>query len=97
LRVQDQHFDEPVRIALGRTGRTVFNVDRVAQAADILMNRWPVATGQRHTVARKACLAVLEGKREAWVARAAFLDAAIEADILVESRATPAPLGVAPV
>ena len=84
--VQDQRFDEPVRIALGRSGNTIFNVERVAQAADILMNRWPVATGQRHMVARKACLAVLEGKKEASVARAAFINAAIEANILVEPR-----------
>ncbi|MBZ9675722.1 DUF982 domain-containing protein [Mesorhizobium sp. ES1-1] len=93
--MKDQQFDEPVKVALGRAGRRVFNVERVAQAADILMNRWPVATGQRHTVARKACLAVLEGRRDAWVARAAFLEAAIEADILVEARGTPAfgPLG----
>ena len=82
--MQDQRFDEPVKVALGRSGNTIFNVERVAQAADILINRWPVVTGQRHMVARKACLAVLEGTREAWVARAAFINAAIEADILVE-------------
>lgn len=92
--MRDQRFDEPVRIALGRSGNTIFNVERVAQAADILMNRWPVATGQRHMVARKACLAVLEGKKEASVARAAFINAAIEADILIEPRevSMPAPV-----
>jgi hypothetical protein len=87
--VQDQRFDEPVKVVLGRSGNTIFNVERVAQAADILINRWPVVTGQRHMVARKACLAVLEGTREAWVARAAFINAAIEADILVEPGKTP--------
>ncbi len=92
--MQDQRFDEPVRIALGRSGNTIFNVERVAQAADILMNRWPVATGQRHMVARKACLAVLEGKKEASVARAAFINAAIEADILVEPREVSMPVPV---
>jgi hypothetical protein len=94
--VRDQRFDEPVRIALGRSGNTIFNVERVAQAADILMNRWPVATGQRHMVARKACLAVLEGKKEASVARAAFINAAIEADILVEPREVSMPAPVRP-
>jgi hypothetical protein len=93
--VQDQRFDEPVRIALGRSGNTI-NVERVAQAADILMNRWPVATGQRHMVARKACLAVLEGKKEASVARAAFINAAIEADILVEPREVSMPASARP-
>ncbi|MBZ9775255.1 DUF982 domain-containing protein [Mesorhizobium sp. CO1-1-8] len=83
--MQDQRFDEPVRIALGRS-RNSINVERVAQAADILLNRWPVATGQKHMVARKVCLAVLEGKKEVSAARAAFINAAIEADILVEPR-----------
>jgi hypothetical protein len=92
--VRDQRFDEPVRIVLGRSG--IFNVERVAQAADILMNRWPVVTGQRHMVARKACLAVLEGKREASVARAAFINAAIEADILVEPREVSMPASARP-
>ncbi|QPC92095.1 DUF982 domain-containing protein [Mesorhizobium sp. INR15] len=87
--MKDQRFDEPVRVVLGRSGNTIFNVERVAQAADILINRWPVATGQKHMAARKACLAVLEGSREAWVARAAFINAAIEADILVEPSKVP--------
>ncbi|UVK46245.1 DUF982 domain-containing protein [Mesorhizobium sp. AR07] len=90
--MQDQRFDEPVRVVLGRSRNSVFNVERVAQAADILMNRWPVVTGQRHMVARKACLAVLEGKKEASVARATFINAAIEADILVEPREGPLPV-----
>lgn len=51
---------------------------------DILMNRWPVKTGGYHVAARKACLGVLEGLQEARYARAAFVNAAIEADILLE-------------
>ncbi|WP_245262535.1 DUF982 domain-containing protein [Mesorhizobium sp. LSJC269B00] len=42
--MQDQHFDEPVRVALGRSRNTIYKVERVAQAADILMNRWPAKT-----------------------------------------------------
>ena len=91
--MQDQRFDEPVRIALGRSRNSIFKVERVAQAADILMNRWPVATGQRHMAARKVCLAVLEGRKEASAARAAFISAAIEADILVEPREMSMPSG----
>ncbi|WP_246676217.1 MULTISPECIES: DUF982 domain-containing protein [unclassified Mesorhizobium] len=34
-------------------------MDRVAQAADILLNRWPATTGKKHVAARKACLGVL--------------------------------------
>ncbi|MER9505812.1 DUF982 domain-containing protein [Mesorhizobium sp. M0579] len=82
--MQDQHFDEPVRVALGRSRNTIYKVERVAQAADILMNRWPVNTGGYHVAARKACLGVLEGLQEARYARAAFVNAAIEADILLE-------------
>jgi hypothetical protein len=82
--MRDQHFDEPVRVALGRSGNIIFTVERVAQAADILLNRWPAKTGRFHIAARKACLAALEGLKEARYARAAFINAAIEADILVE-------------
>ena len=82
--MQDQHFDEPVRVALGRSRNTIYKVERVAQAADILINRWPVKTGRYHVAARKACLGALEGLKEARYARAAFVNAAIEADILVE-------------
>jgi len=37
--VQDQRFDEPVRIALGRSRNSIFKVERVAQAADILIEK----------------------------------------------------------
>ncbi|PBC21247.1 MULTISPECIES: DUF982 domain-containing protein [unclassified Mesorhizobium] len=83
--MQDQRFDMPVSVALGRSGNTVYKVERVAQAADILLNRWPFATGKSHVAARKACLAALEGIKEASVARAAFVKAATDADILREN------------
>nr|WP_292696855.1 DUF982 domain-containing protein [Mesorhizobium sp.] len=35
----------PVSVALGRSGN-IIKVEPVAQAADILINRWPVATGK---------------------------------------------------
>ncbi len=62
----------------------VYTVDRVAQAADILLNRWPAVTDKKHVAARKACLGVLEGLKETCDARKAFVEAAKEADILVE-------------
>ncbi|MGQ2906725.1 MAG: DUF982 domain-containing protein [Aliihoeflea sp.] len=56
------------------------------QAADILLNRWPGDRGARkHLAARKACIAVLEGIKEARAARLAFEAAAKEADILAPS------------
>ncbi len=82
--MHDQRFDEPVRVALGRSRKTIYKVERVAQAADILLNRWPAKTGRYHVAARKACLGVLDGVKEIRYARAAFINAAIEADILVD-------------
>ncbi|MEI9406585.1 DUF982 domain-containing protein [Mesorhizobium argentiipisi] len=73
-----------MRIALGKSGNTIYTVDRVAQAADILLNRWPAPTGRKHIAARKACLRVLRGLNETRHARKAFVEAAAEADILVE-------------
>lgn len=78
----DQRFDQPVRVALGPSGNVTYTVDRVAQAADILLNRWPTEAGKKHLAARRACLAVLEGLKDAQVARKAFVAAAEEADIL---------------
>ena len=84
--MQDQRFDEPVQIVLGRSKSTIYKVERVAQAADILLNRWPATTGRYHVAARKACLGVLDGVKETRHARAAFINAAIEADILVDPK-----------
>ncbi|WP_256754689.1 DUF982 domain-containing protein [Mesorhizobium sp. Mes31] len=41
-------------------------------------------SGRKHVAARKACLGVLEGLKETREARKAFIEAAKEADILVE-------------
>ncbi|WP_287100442.1 DUF982 domain-containing protein [Mesorhizobium sp.] len=60
---------EPVRVALGRSGNTVYTVERVAQAADILLDRWPTKTGRMHIAAQRACLGALEGLKEARFAR----------------------------
>ncbi|ESZ22830.1 DUF982 domain-containing protein [Mesorhizobium sp. L2C084A000] len=49
-----------------------------------MLNRWPAITGQKHVAARRACLGVLEGLKETRDARKAFVEAAKEADILVE-------------
>lgn len=78
----DQRFDQPVRVALGPSGSITYTVDRVEQAADILLNRWPVDAGRKHLAARRACLDVLQGLKDAKAARMAFAAAAREADIL---------------
>ncbi len=59
-------------------------VDSTAEAALILMNQWPLATGKKLLKARKICIKVLEGKGSVDKARMAFVKAAKEAHIPVE-------------
>ncbi|RWM15153.1 MAG: DUF982 domain-containing protein [Mesorhizobium sp.] len=80
--MQDQRFDRAVRVALGAAGNTTYVVERVAQAADILLNRLPAKPGRKHMAARRACLDVLYGLKDASAARKAFAAAAEEANIL---------------
>ncbi|MER9202683.1 DUF982 domain-containing protein [Mesorhizobium sp. M0145] len=56
-------------------------MERVAQAADILLNRWPTTTSKKHVAAQKACLGALKGLKKAHLARKAFVEVAKEADI----------------
>ncbi|MES0101047.1 DUF982 domain-containing protein [Mesorhizobium sp. M0019] len=68
--------------ALHSAGRgTLPTVERVAQAADILLNRWPTTTSKKHVAAQKACLGALKGLKKAHLARKAFVEVAKEADI----------------
>lgn len=59
-------------------------IDDVERAALFLLHSWPDEhmTSRAHLAARKAALAVLEGKKEAPVFRAAFVKAAEEAALL---------------
>lgn len=84
--VNDQHFEKPVHVRLGNAGRVQI-VHTAKEAAECLINyRWPKATGVKHRRARKACLDVLSGLKEAAAARKAFEAAAIESDILISSQ-----------
>ncbi|RUW60659.1 DUF982 domain-containing protein [Mesorhizobium sp. M7A.F.Ca.US.008.03.1.1] len=82
--LQDQRFEKPVRVALGRSRNTVYTVDRVVQAADILFNRWPAMTGKNMSLHEKPASAFSRGSKRPRDARKAFVEAAKEADILVE-------------
>jgi hypothetical protein len=88
--VSDHPFPA-VSILLADRGARIRNVTSTREAAELLLTRWPVDGGQKHLAARKACLAVLQGQREAIEARKAFAAAAEEAGILVGSGAPPAP------
>lgn len=59
-------------------------VNSTAEAALILMNQWPLASGKKLVKAKKVCIKVLEGKRSVDKARVAFMKAAKEARIPVE-------------
>jgi len=78
------HTFEPVFIweMIGKR-RKIGDVER---GAEWLLNRWPEAFSQTlaHRAAQIACLDALEGRLDASYARAAFVVAAREADILAE-------------
>lgn len=50
----------------------------------LLDDKWPTEPNRKHLAARKACHDVLVGLKKAAVARKAFQDAAIDAEIFVE-------------
>jgi len=74
-------WSKPVRIRIGH-GTTRIAVTNTVQAATLLLEQWPGGAGPKHLAARKACVAVLEGKAPPARARRAFEAAAREADIL---------------
>lgn len=78
-------FDQPVRVVGNARGNMFRNVTTTFEAAKFLLDDWPGNPDtQKHLAARKACIAVLQGIKEARVARKAFEVAADEANILVE-------------
>lgn len=84
--MDEGRFDQPVRVFVEKRGNVADTVTSTLQAADILLHRWPGDPGARkHLAARKACIAVLEGIKEARAARLAFEAAAKDADILAPS------------
>jgi hypothetical protein len=94
--MENKPFDKPVHIVFGKPGQHR-NVTSVREAAEVLLDdNWPTEAGRRHLAARKACLAVLQGLKEAREARKAFEDAAWEADILRDAPERP-PRSAAPV
>jgi hypothetical protein len=76
-------FDKPVVVSVGVFG-TVHYVSNAREAADLLLNHWPAPGSRTHRVARQSCLEVLRGLKDARVAREDFMQAARDADILME-------------
>ena len=79
----DRCFKEPVQIAIGIAGdiRYVMNV---RQAVDALQTNWPVEGSATYRNALLMCQKALHGNNDPDLARAAFVEAAREARILVE-------------
>jgi hypothetical protein len=61
------------------------NIYSTRAAAECLLRNWPTDWGLQHRNARAACVAVLKEEQLAEFAREAFIEAAREADILIDS------------
>lgn len=83
-------FHIPVTIQLGRIDRTQV-VTTTAEAAEILLRRWPAERGEKHFRAMKACLETIRGGRPSNFARRAFIAAAQEARVLVPDAGSETP------
>jgi Protein of unknown function (DUF982) len=59
------------------------NISSVEDAADFLLEDWPVKSSRKLTAARQACLGALQGKITCTAARDAFIEATKEADIYI--------------
>ena len=80
--MEDKFFDAPVHVKLASGKERI--VVSTSDAAACLLYKWPEKRGNKHLAARKACMAVLEGLKEARAARKAFEAAAKESECLVD-------------
>ncbi len=76
-------FAEPVAVSVGIVG-DIHHISSARQAVALLTQHWPGAGTPKHRAARQACLAAVQGDKLPEAARAAFLEAAREARILVD-------------
>jgi len=80
--MSEKRFIKPVRIKLD----TVHVVRSTREAVDLLLSvHWPGERGPKHHEARNISLLALDGVRSTAEARHAFVEAAREAGILLES------------
>jgi hypothetical protein len=80
-----KRWSKPITFETPRLGhyRTIASTQEAARA---LVNDWPVEKGKQLKVARKTCMAVLEGRKPPSDARNAFIAAAVEADVFVREK-----------
>ena len=84
--MRNEHFDVPVTIEGDKPGRTDVVADAV-HAAETLLERWPEKErGPAYRAALKACMDVMEGRKQVVSARRAFVKAAKSAHVFVRAR-----------
>lgn len=85
---------KPFKIVSVLQGSTTFNIDSVYDAAKYLLDKWPdEERGEKWLLAQEIMLKCLGGGCSAAVARVAFVEAAREAGIYVETVNRPPPTG----
>jgi hypothetical protein len=83
--MRNEDFDITVTVTTEGTTRQYVVSDTV-HAAEILLRRWPDdMRGQKYRAALKACMDVMEGRKQVASARRAFVNAARQAHILVRT------------
>lgn len=80
--MHDEYFDIPVTIETDQVGRHL-TVTRTAQAAALLVDRWPVSRGPKYRSALQCMKDVMEQRKAVSEARKAFAAAAKEAKVFV--------------
>lgn len=82
--MNDKRFPIPVMITLGETGQRA--VSSVWEAIECLRSLWPVKNGPDYRRALQACMDALDGWKPAHKARHAFIRAAREAGVFLDTR-----------
>jgi hypothetical protein len=76
-------FTKPVSVAVGITGDAHY-IMSARQAAALLTEHWPAKGTPKHRDALVACQDAQHGAKSADAARASFVEAALEARVLIE-------------
>ena len=82
--MNDKRFPIPVMITLGAAGQRA--VSSVWEAIECLRSYWPAKKGPSYRRALQACLDALDGWKPAHKARHAFISAAREAGVFLDTR-----------
>jgi Protein of unknown function (DUF982) len=76
-------FNKPVSVAVGLMGDARY-IMSAHQAAVLLAEHWPTSGTPKHRSALVACQEAQHGLKSADAARASFVEAALEARVLIE-------------